>query len=80
VRNADWIIDLGPEGGEDGGQIIAEGSPEEVARIAHSHTGEFLRRYYESSGTASEDLVKIAAEKNGANPGPRKKKKKEWVQ
>ena len=80
VRNADWIIDLGPEGGEDGGQIIAEGSPEEVARIAHSHTGGFLHRYYESSGTASEELVKIAAGKNGANPGLRKKKRKEWVQ
>jgi excinuclease ABC subunit A len=80
VRNADWIIDLGPEGGEEGGQIIAEGSPEEVARIAQSHTGGFLHRYYESSGTASEDIVEIAAGKNGANPGPRKKKKKEWVQ
>jgi excinuclease ABC subunit A len=80
VRNADWVIDLGPEGGEEGGQIIAEGSPEEVARTAHSHTGEFLRRYYEGSGSVSEDLIKIAAEKNGASAGAGKKKKKEWVQ
>jgi len=47
VRNADWIIDLGPEGGEDGGQVIAEGPPEQIASVEHSHTGEFLRRYYE---------------------------------
>ena len=46
VRNADWLIDLGPEGGEDGGRIVAEGTPEYVSTIAHSHTGEFLRRYY----------------------------------
>jgi excinuclease ABC subunit A len=46
IRNADWIIDLGPEGGEDGGQIIAEGTPEQVSRVDGSHTGDFLRRYY----------------------------------
>jgi excinuclease ABC subunit A len=75
VRNADWIIDLGPEGGEDGGEIIAEGPPEQVARVAQSHTGEFLRRYYDGSRGPQEELVRISAEKNGA-----KKKKKEWVQ
>jgi excinuclease ABC subunit A len=52
VRNADWILDLGPEGGEDGGQIVAEGTPEFVATVAHSHTGEFLRRYYTQTGSA----------------------------
>jgi excinuclease ABC subunit A len=46
IRNADWIIDLGPEGGEDGGTIVAEGTPAQVARIAGSHTAEFLRRYF----------------------------------
>ncbi len=46
IRNADWIIDLGPEGGEDGGQIVAEGTPEHVSRVSGSHTGDFLRRYY----------------------------------
>ncbi|MGC2501627.1 MAG: excinuclease ABC subunit A, partial [Silvibacterium sp.] len=80
VRNADWIIDLGPEGGEEGGQVIAEGAPEQVARIAHSHTGEFLRRYYEDSNAPSAELVKISAERNGSKPKPRKSKKKEWVQ
>ncbi len=43
IRDADWILDLGPEGGEAGGYIIAEGTPEDVARVAESHTGQFLR-------------------------------------
>ncbi|MCG8668437.1 MAG: excinuclease ABC subunit UvrA [Pseudomonadales bacterium] len=43
IKTADWIIDLGPEGGSGGGQIIAEGSPEEVVEIEASHTGHFLK-------------------------------------
>lgn len=43
IAEADWIIDLGPEGGESGGRIVAEGTPETVARNKHSHTGRFLR-------------------------------------
>jgi len=43
VKNADHVIDLGPEGGEDGGQIVATGTPEEVARTDASHTGRYLR-------------------------------------
>jgi excinuclease ABC subunit A len=43
IRCADWVIDLGPEGGGAGGQVIATGTPEEVARAAGSHTGRFLR-------------------------------------
>ncbi len=44
VKTADWIIDLGPEGGEGGGRIVAEGTPEQVARVAESHTGQALHR------------------------------------
>jgi excinuclease ABC subunit A len=44
IKTADWIIDLGPEGGAGGGRIVAEGSPEELARHDGSHTGRFLRR------------------------------------
>jgi len=44
IKSADWIIDLGPEGGEQGGRIVATGTPEQVARNAHSHTGKFLAR------------------------------------
>jgi excinuclease ABC subunit A len=44
IKNADWIIDLGPEGGSGGGRIIATGTPEQVAACATSHTGQFLQR------------------------------------
>ena len=43
VKTADWIIDLGPEGGSDGGQIVAEGTPEDVAKVKKSFTGNFLK-------------------------------------
>ncbi|MGQ0812189.1 MAG: excinuclease ABC subunit UvrA [Nitrospiraceae bacterium] len=43
VRNADWVIDLGPEGGDRGGEIVAEGTPRDVARSARSYTGQVLR-------------------------------------
>jgi excinuclease ABC subunit A len=42
IRNADWILDLGPEGGEEGGRIVAQGTPEQVARIKKSYTGQAL--------------------------------------
>jgi excinuclease ABC subunit A len=42
VKTADWIIDLGPEGGDAGGEVVATGSPEDVARDPSSHTGRFL--------------------------------------
>ncbi|HTX52120.1 MAG TPA: excinuclease ABC subunit UvrA [Candidatus Baltobacteraceae bacterium] len=44
IKTADHVVDLGPEGGDGGGQVVATGTPEEVARIKGSHTGQFLRR------------------------------------
>jgi excinuclease ABC subunit A len=44
IKTADWIIDLGPEGGDEGGQVVAAGRPEEVAVHPTSYTGQFLRR------------------------------------
>jgi excinuclease ABC subunit A len=44
IKQADWVLDLGPEGGDAGGEVVAQGTPEEVAETAGSHTGEFLRR------------------------------------
>nr|WP_147651466.1 excinuclease ABC subunit UvrA [Vulcaniibacterium gelatinicum] len=44
IKTADWVIDLGPEGGHRGGEIVATGTPEELARVPHSHTGRFLAR------------------------------------
>ncbi len=43
VKTADWVVDLGPEGGSGGGKIIAQGTPEELAAVTHSHTGQFLK-------------------------------------
>ena len=48
LKTSDWVIDLGPEGGERGGRIVAEGTPEQVAQCAESYTGQFLR---EASGS-----------------------------
>ena len=42
IKTADWVIDLGPEGGEQGGRIVAQGTPEEVAQVPDSHTGQAL--------------------------------------
>jgi len=57
IKTADWIIDLGPEGGQAGGEIVAEGTPEHVAQVAASYTGKFLR-----------DILPRA---NGKGPAPR---------
>jgi len=46
VANADWIVDLGPEGGEDGGRIVAQGTPEQVAKLRKSYTGQALAEYF----------------------------------
>ncbi len=43
IKTADWILDLGPEGGDGGGEIVASGTPEEVAKVARSYTGQFLK-------------------------------------
>ncbi len=45
IANADWIIDLGPEGGNNGGQVIAEATPQDLAKIPASYTGQFLKKY-----------------------------------
>ena len=44
IKTADWIVDLGPEGGDGGGRVVADGTPDEVAAVAESYTGQFLRR------------------------------------
>jgi len=67
IRNADWIIDLGPEGGEGGGRIVAEGPPELVAGIPHSYTGQFLRPYYSGmSGTIAGPAIANGSRRKSA--------------
>ena len=52
IRNADWILDLGPEGGEEGGRIVAQGTPEQVARVKKSYTGQALASYFNGAKPA----------------------------
>jgi excinuclease ABC subunit A len=54
IRNADWIIDLGPEGGEDGGRIVAQGTPEQVGRVKKSYTGQALAEYFARAVASSQ--------------------------
>ncbi len=76
IRNADWVIDLGPEGGEGGGRIVAEGSPELVAGVAESYTGQFLRRYYDGApGIAVAPVVHPVQGSPARQPAARKTKK-----
>ena len=45
IKTADWVVDLGPEGGDKGGQVVATGTPEEIVLVPESHTGQFLTRH-----------------------------------
>jgi excinuclease ABC subunit A len=53
VRNADYVLDMGPEGGERGGRIVAHGTPEQIATVPTSYTGSFLARHYHANGAAA---------------------------
>jgi len=68
IRNADWVIDLGPEGGENGGRIVAEGAPEQIAKTAGSYTGMFLRRYFQRNAACPSGEAGVA---NDLNTAPR---------
>jgi excinuclease ABC subunit A len=50
VKTADWVIDLGPEGGDDGGRLVSSGTPRQIARNSDSHTGRFLKAYLDGKG------------------------------
>ena len=62
IKTADWIIDIGPEGGDGGGRIVAEGTPEDVAQVAESHTGRYLA-----------PMLETAARRRPAEEAPRRK-------
>ncbi len=63
IKSADWVIDLGPEGGSGGGLIVAEGSPEAVAKVAGSHTGKYLAQILKDTKSAS-PVKTVKTEKN----------------
>jgi excinuclease ABC subunit A len=67
IKSADWLIDLGPEGGDQGGKIIATGTPEQVARNAQSHTGKFLSRVLNGNGQARPANGQAKRPPNGAS-------------
>ena len=52
IKTADWIIDLGPEGGDKGGRVVAAGTPEQIADVPESYTGQYLRPYLARQGRA----------------------------
>ena len=54
IKTADWIIDIGPEGGDGGGQIVAVGTPEDVAKVEASHTGRYLKQMLAERRVAAE--------------------------
>lgn len=70
IKVADWLIDMGPEGGDKGGYVIATGTPEEVAQVENSHTGQYLRPYLERRPSPP-------AHANGTKPKRKTKKKAE---
>ncbi len=83
IKNADWLIDLGPEGGENGGEVIAEGPPEAVAALDASPTGRFLRKVLAAHGgggpaaATQQQGELVEGSGNGAAPAePRGKRKK----
>jgi excinuclease ABC subunit A len=71
IKTADWVIDMGPEGGSGGGQIVAQGTPEDIAEAKASHTGRFMKEVLQRR-----PLKKEAAPKESAKKAPAKKDKK----
>ncbi len=75
IRNADWVVDLGPEGGEDGGRVVGEGRPAKIAATPGSYTGQFLKRYYKSTNgrltpaDCKEEFLSSSATGNGLEEG-----------
>ncbi len=61
IKTADWLIDIGPEGGHEGGFVVAEGTPEDVAKVAKSHTGRFLKEALSREGKRSRPRARVKA-------------------
>ncbi|HJZ64338.1 MAG TPA: excinuclease ABC subunit UvrA [Candidatus Acidoferrum sp.] len=69
IKSADWLIDLGPEGGDQGGKIIATGTPEQVARNNQSHTGRYLAKILAANGQGNKANGQAKRPANGASNG-----------
>ncbi len=75
IKTADWIVDLGPEGGDKGGQIVAEGSVLTVAENKKSYTGQYLKRELEDFKALNKNSATDTSEQAAAVNAPVKKKK-----
>ncbi|PHS18474.1 MAG: excinuclease ABC subunit A [Blastopirellula sp.] len=67
IKTADWIIDLGPEGGDDGGLVVAQGTPEDVAKVAESYTGQSLKPVFAGDESRAVSEIKRAADQARIN-------------
>ncbi|MBT7145593.1 MAG: hypothetical protein HN893_01685, partial [Rhodospirillales bacterium] len=63
IKTADWIVDMGPEGGHKGGRVVAQGTPEDVCKVADSHTAQYLAPYLGISPPGAASKPKKARKK-----------------
>jgi excinuclease ABC subunit A len=61
IKTADWVLDLGPDGGAGGGRIVAEGAPEDIVRVTESHTGQYLARYLRRTAAPTAEAARKRA-------------------
>jgi excinuclease ABC subunit A len=73
IKTADWIIDMGPEGGDGGGTVVAVGTPEQVAEVAKSHTGQFLKKVLQQVGYLDRPEPSPNGKEHGASSEPEAK-------
>jgi excinuclease ABC subunit A len=59
IKTADWIVDLGPEGGDGGGEIVASGTPEDVAKTPRSYTGQYLKPLLKNAQTQNQAKAQV---------------------
>ncbi|MBC7549388.1 MAG: excinuclease ABC subunit A, partial [Cellulomonas sp.] len=67
IKNADWVIDMGPEGGSGGGMVVAEGTPEQIAAVSGSYTGQFLAATLEAGPPVASAGRSVAVASNGTS-------------
>jgi excinuclease ABC subunit A len=79
IRNADYLVDMGPEGGEFGGQVIAHGTPEQVATVPASHTGHFLRPHFPGLAINTAKNPNAGPQQIASTPDPIKAPKAKFI-
>ena len=77
IKSADWVIDMGPGGGAGGGTVVAQGTPEEVARVSESHTGRFLAEVLPTGGSGVAEATDAGSGVGGASREGRREGRRE---